>query len=144
MSGCLHNYVYGGLLNIFDKDRLLKVIEYWKCSKCGLVKASFRNIDTTSPTYGLLPDPRSNEERWVVLVCGYRKDVELFLVRVGEYIVHTCENDEVKLYVDKAFKLKSVDREELENHYSLLLEEISPGYIDLSSNPVKIVKSIST
>ncbi|MEN2974458.1 MAG: hypothetical protein ABDH32_02630 [Candidatus Caldarchaeales archaeon] len=139
MERCQHDYVYGGLLNIFDGEILLKVIEYWKCRRCGIIRASFRTMDTVSSTYGMLPEPTSVEERWIVLICGYKKDAELYSIKIGDEILHGCRGGEIKLHVYEGWKIKSIDGEEVVGHYSFLLEEVTAGYIDLSREPLKIV-----
>jgi hypothetical protein len=140
MSECSHEYVYGGLVNVFDGKKLLKVFEYWKCRRCGKVRAGYRSPSCTSPTDGLLPEPKG-DGRWMILICKQTKNVEAYYVKSGEKIVHTCRNREKELYINDEYKVLSRETEELEGHYGFLLEDISPGVIDISKDPVKIIKS---
>lgn len=140
MSECSHEYLYGGIVNVFDGKTLLRVYEYWKCRRCGRVRAGYRSPGTTSPTHGLLPE-HTDDGRWIILICNQTKNVEAYYVKSGDKIMHKCRNSEKELYVDDEYKVLSKEVEGLEGHYSFLLEDISPAVIDISKDPIKIIKS---
>lgn len=140
MSRCDHEFNYGGVVNIFDGENLLRVYEYWKCRKCGVVKAGYRTSGSLSPTNGLLPEPQDNG-KWMIFLCRPVKNTELYYVKPGEKIVHRCVNKEIKFYVDDEYKVRIEGAEEIEGHHYFLLEDVSPGVIDISKDPVRVIKS---
>lgn len=141
MAGCQHKYVYGGLLNVFDGKSFVKLFEYWRCSKCGITRVGARSMDTTSSTQGLFPEPKSPEERWLLIICNLKKDVELVLARLGEEVLHQCTAGEVKLNVDSVVRERGSDGKEDWKHMVIPLEDIATGYIDLSTTPARIVRT---
>lgn len=140
MGECGHDYTYGGLVNIYDGGKLLKVYEYWKCRRCGKIRAGYRTYGDISPTHGLLEEPK-NDGKWVILVCHPRKDVEVYFVKPGDRIIHDCSVDKREFYVSDDYKILSRGPENLPGHYGFLLEDVSPGVIDISIEPLKIIKS---
>lgn len=141
MSKCNHDYIYGGVVNIFDGGRLLIVYEYWKCRKCGIVRAGYRASGHISPMEGLLPEPEDGG-RWVIFLCRPAKITELYYVKPGEKIIHKCSNKEVEFNVNNEYKITCKEAEDVEGHYCLLLEDVSPGIVDVSKDPIKIIKSM--
>ncbi len=140
MSECSHQYIYGGLVNIYDGEKLLKVYEYWKCRRCGKIRAGYRSFGDTSSTHGLLEEPE-NDGKWILLVCHQTKDVDAYFVKPGDRIVHACSDGKKEFYVTEEYKILSKEEGSVSGHYSFLLEEVSTGVIDISKEPITVIKS---
>ncbi|MEM3398631.1 MAG: hypothetical protein QW724_07460 [Nitrososphaerota archaeon] len=140
MNKCVHDYVYGGLVNVFDGERFLITCEYWKCRKCGTVRAGYRRPGNISPTEGLLPEPEESG-RWIIFLCKPARNVELYYVKPGEKIIHKCIKKEVEFIVDDEYRVASKEIGDTVDHYDFLLEDVSPGVIDLSKDPIRIIRS---
>jgi len=142
MKKCIiHNYTYAGLVNVFRRRELLKVYELWKCKDCGATRAGYRTYKTTSPLEGLLDEIDNEFEKWVILICDKNVDTEIYRVKPSDKIKHNCTGGVLELIVDEQYKLKNMNGVEIPGHVSILLEEASPGFIDLTESPPKIVKS---
>lgn len=140
MSECSHQYIYGGLVNIYDGEKLLKVYEYWKCRKCGKIIAGYRSYGDTSSTHGMFKEPE-NDGRWILLVCHQRRDVDAYFVKPGDRIIHACSIDKKEFYITDQYKISSIEQESISGHSSFLLEEVSTGVIDISKEPATVIKS---
>lgn len=140
MKKCItHDYAYAGLVNVFHRGRLMKVYELWRCKNCGATRAGYRTNKTTSPLEGLLDEIDNDIEKWVILICSKNTDTEIYRVRPSDKVKHNCLGRILELLVDEQYKLKSMD-DEIPGHVSILLEEVSPGFIDLTESPPKIVR----
>lgn len=141
-----HELVYDGLVNIFDGDILLEVIESWKCKKCGATRVSIRGPGITGSTEGILGDSDPNEgRRWILVISkgvgSLSPNILVIPVMPGDIISINSPNEfERQLVVDEGYNL--LIREDLSKPrhvVSYLLEEVIKGSIDLSSWPPSVI-----
>jgi len=140
--GCgQHDIVYYGALNIYLDEELLKVIEAWRCRKCGATRVGSRWPDLLSSTDGLLGILEPEDGRWIVVATrgsGSRQpDAFPMAARPGDTIhVEAPIPDEEELLVREDYSVVT-----LRGGYpptsvmARLLDELIKGYIDLSTWP---------
>lgn len=133
MSCDFHEPKYYGCVNIYDGEELVKVIEAWRCVKCGAIKAGARWFGEISSSEGLLEYLHPSDGRWLVIVTTIPKpDGWPIPARPGDVIAHEGE----EYLVTEEFTL--VTRSERRPPSKLAvyrLEEVIKGYIDLSTWP---------
>lgn len=141
-----HDLIYYGLVNVFDGDILLDVIESWKCKKCGAIRVSIRGPGITGSTEGVLGllDP-SDGRRWIIIISkgagSLPAQIHVIPVMPGETIVLNITGEtESELVVDEKYNLLTkVDMSRPRNVISYLLEDVISGSIDISSWPPSVI-----
>ena len=139
--GCAeHDMIYEGLLNIFNGDILLKVIELWKCRKCGATRVSVRGPGTTGSTEGTLKVLEPSEgRRWMVLISrgvgSVSPDIYVIPVRAGDSIkMDSPVEPGEELVIDRNYiVLRKKDLNQPRHVAAYLLEDLIRGYIDIST-----------
>ena len=141
--GCAeHDMIYEGLLNIFNGEILLKVIELWKCRKCEASRVSVRGPGTTSSTEGTLKVLEPSEgRRWMVLISrgvgSVSPDIYVIPVKAGDSIkMDSPVEPGEELVIDRNYKvLTKKDLNQSMHVAAYLLEDLIRGYIDISTWP---------
>ncbi len=144
--GCAeHDMIYEGLLNIFNGEILLKVIELWKCRKCGASRVSVRGPGTTSSTEGTLKVLEPSEgRRWMVLISrgvgSVSPDIYVIPVKAGDSIkMDSPVEPGEELVIDRNYKvLTKKDLNQPMHVAAYLLEDLIRGYIDISTWPPSV------
>jgi len=144
--GCAeHDMIYEGLLNIFNGEILLKVIELWKCRKCGASRVSVRGPGTTSSTEGTLKVLEPSEgRRWMVLISrgvgSVSPDIYVIPVKAGDSIkMDSLVEPGEELVIDRNYKvLTKKDLNQPMHVAAYLLEDLIRGYIDISTWPPSV------
>jgi hypothetical protein len=144
--GCAeHDMIYEGLLNIFNGEILLKVIELWKCRKCGATRVSVRGPGTTSSTEGTLKVLEPSEgRRWMVLISrgvgSVSPDIFVIPVRAGDSIkMDSPVEPGEELVIDRnCIVLRKKDLNQPRHVAAYLLEDLIRGYIDISTWPPSV------
>jgi hypothetical protein len=144
--GCAeHDMIYEGLLNIFNGDILLKVIELWKCRKCGATRVSVRGPGTTDSTEGTLKVLEPYEgRRWMVLISrgvgSVSADIYVIPVRAGDSIkMDSPVEPGEELVIDRNYiVLRKKDLNQPRHVAAYLLEDLIRGYIDISTWPPSV------
>jgi len=142
MSCTEHDMIYEGVLNIFNGEILLKVVEVWKCRRCGATRVSVRGPGTTSSAEGVLKilDP-SEGRRWMLIinrgVGSISPDIMILPVREGDTIkMESPAEPGGELIIDSDYKvLAKRDHNQPSHVMAYLLEDVIKGSIDISTWP---------
>ena len=140
-----HDMIYEGLLNIFNGEILLKVIELWKCRKCEASRVSVRGPGTTSSTEGTLKVLEPSEgRRWMVLISrgvgSVSPNIYVIPVKAGDSIkMNSPVEPGEELVIDRNYKvLTKKDLNQPMHVAAYLLEDLIRGYIDISTWPPSV------
>ncbi|MCS7142802.1 MAG: hypothetical protein NZ920_03290 [Aigarchaeota archaeon] len=128
-----HDAVYYGCLNVYEGELLLKVIESWRCRRCGSIRVGVRWFDEISSTEGLHDFLSPEDGRWLVLVTkSPHPDARPFVGRPGSVIEHAG----VEYVVGEDYTVRRADEGGLPTSVAFFrLDEVIKGYIDLSTWP---------
>ncbi|BAJ49876.1 hypothetical protein CSUB_C0007 [Candidatus Caldarchaeum subterraneum] len=146
MSGCAdsHDYFYYGALNIYHRSELLKVVDAWRCRRCGVLRVGVRGPEVLTSTEGMLPEPEDGK-KWILLVCRHGEPpcFELLQLRDGESFVHKCAFGEESLtYIDGKGVFYGLDGPPATRCHVYELAKILKGYIEIGKNPPEVVSLI--
>mgnify|MGYP001626295200 CR=1 FL=1 len=136
--------IYDGVLNIFNGEILLKVIDLWKCRRCGATRVSVRGPGTTSSTEGVLKFLEPAEgRRWMVLISrgvgSISPDIFITPVRVGDTIkINNLAEPEEELIIDRNYRVLTKNLNEPRHVVGYLVEDVIKGYIDVSTWPPSV------
>jgi hypothetical protein len=143
-GGCNHDLKYLGVVNVGRGEEMIKVVEAWRCRRCGATKVGMRGPGTASSTEGVLDLVEAGESRWLILVWrglgSVPPGVTAVAVRPGEEIsVETPDEEERMLVVREDFSLaRKSDGGEPRSLRHYLLDDVLTSWIDLSSWPPTI------
>lgn len=145
MASCVegHDHIYHGALNIYDGRELLKVVDVWKCRRCGVLRVGLRGPEVLGSVEGMLPDIQ-DEKHWVLLVCktGQQPCFELLQLRDTDQISHRCTGTQTLHYVRGKGVFYGVDGLPASDCYVYEIQKIVRGYVDLSKTPPEVVSLI--
>ncbi|MEM1943613.1 MAG: hypothetical protein QXO30_00305 [Candidatus Caldarchaeum sp.] len=141
-----HDYVYHGALNIYMNTELVKVVEAWRCRRCGVMRVGLRGPDVLSSTEGMMPEPSAGKH-WVLVVCktGEEPVFELHQLSDAENLKHRCkavEGGENLYYVRGKGVFYGLDGPPAGLHYAYELAKTLRGYIELGKTPPEVVSLI--
>jgi hypothetical protein len=144
--GCAeHEMIYEGLLNIFNGETLLRVVELWKCRKCGASRVSVRGPGTTGSAEGVLKVLEPSEgRRWMVLISrnvgSASPEIFVIPVRAGDSIrMDSPVKPGEELVIDHNYKvLRKKDLSQPTHIAAYLLEDLIRGCIDISTWPPSV------
>ncbi|MEM1946323.1 MAG: hypothetical protein QXH12_01165 [Candidatus Caldarchaeum sp.] len=148
MHGCEagHDYIYHGALNIYKARELLKVVEAWKCRRCGDIRVGTRGPEVLTSTEGMLPQTAEGKH-WLLFVCkaGEEPVYQLLQASDTQYLEHNCPGQpagERLYYVRGKGVFYGLDGPPAGMHYVYELEKTLRGYIDLARTPPEVVTLI--
>lgn len=132
--------VYYGALNVYLDEELVKVIEAWRCRRCGATRVGSRWPDLISSTDGLLDILEPGEGRWLVVATRGRgsKQPDAFplAAKPGDLIhVDAPHPDEEELLVREDYSIVTKGGSPPLSVMARPLDELIKGYIDLSTWP---------
>ncbi|MCS7145606.1 MAG: hypothetical protein RMJ28_03785 [Nitrososphaerota archaeon] len=142
---CDHDLKYAGVLNVTQGEEVVKVVEAWRCRRCGATKVGLRGPGTLTSTDGLLELLEPSDAKWIVAVWrgigAIPPGVAAVAARPGEVVrVETPHEGEDEFLVGPDYHLRrSSDGREPESVRSFLLDEVLTGWIDLSEWPPRIL-----
>ncbi|MEM2236898.1 MAG: hypothetical protein QXR26_01295 [Candidatus Caldarchaeum sp.] len=141
-----HDHIYYGALNIYKKRELLKVVDVWRCRRCGNIRVGVRGPEVLTSTEGMMPETAAGKH-WILLVCkaGEEPAYEMFQVSDSQYLDHRCPSlpaGERLYYVRGAGVFYGLDGPPAGMHYVYELEKTVRGYIDLAKTPPEVVTLI--
>ncbi|MCS6770036.1 MAG: hypothetical protein NZ570_06340 [Candidatus Caldarchaeum sp.] len=141
-----HDYVYHGALNIYMKNELLKVVEAWRCRRCGIMRVGLRGPEVLGSTEGMLPEPEPSKH-WVVLVCKAGEEPVFDVLQVGDsqQLDHRCpalKRDIALYYVRAKGVFDGLDGAPAEMHFVYELGKTLRGYLELAKTPPEVVSLI--
>ncbi|MCS6784893.1 MAG: hypothetical protein RMI43_01675 [Candidatus Caldarchaeum sp.] len=139
-----HDYIYHGGLNIYDAEELLKVVDVWRCRRCGNMRLGLRGPEVLGSSEGMLPDI-SGDKHWVLFVCksSSKPCFEVLQLSDTDKFVHKCSGEEQELhYVRGKGVFYGVDGPMASSCYVYEIGKIVRGYIDLSRTPPEVVTLI--
>ncbi len=148
MSECrdVHDHIYHGALNIYRDDELVKVVDVWKCRRCGSIRVGLRGPDVLGSSEGILPD-LSPGKHWILLVCksGAEPVYDLIQANDSQYLEHSClglRGGERLYYVRGKGVFYGFDGSPASDHYVYELAKTVRGYIELGKTPPEVVTLI--
>ncbi len=148
MSECrnIHDNIYHGALNIYKDGELVKVIDVWRCRRCGNIRVGLRGPDVLTSSEGMLPDP-SPGKHWVLLVCKSGEEPAYNVIQVSDsqYLRHDCQglgSGESLYYIRGKGVFYGLDGPQATDHYVYELAKIVRGYIELGKTPPEVVTLI--
>ncbi|MEM3447539.1 MAG: hypothetical protein QXP38_01470 [Nitrososphaerota archaeon] len=146
MNCTSHNMIYEGIVNIFNGDILIEVVEMWKCKKCGATRVSIRGPGITGTNEGVLGaiDP-SDGRRWMLIISKGMGSLppQLYVIPAmpGETVMLNIPNEtERELVINAEYNLITKQSMSKPRYVvSYLLEDVIRGSIDLSSWPPSVL-----
>ncbi|MEM4190023.1 MAG: hypothetical protein QW544_05875, partial [Candidatus Caldarchaeum sp.] len=132
--------------NIYRNKELLKVVEVWRCRRCGDMRIGVRGPEVLTSTEGMLP-PTLENKHWVLLVCKAAEEpvYELHQASDSQYLDHKCPSQptgERLYYLRGKGVFYGLDGPPAGMHYVYELEKTVRGYIDLARTPPEVVTLI--
>ncbi len=143
-SGCIHDLKYAGALTVTQGEEVVKIVEAWRCRRCGATKVGLRGPGTLTSTEGLLELLEPGDARWVVVFWrgsgAIPPDVTAVAVKPGDEVrVETPHPGEDEFIVGSDYRLRrKIDGKEPEAVKSLPLDDVLTGWIDLSEWPPQV------
>uniref|UniRef100_A0A7C5U6U7 Uncharacterized protein n=1 Tax=Caldiarchaeum subterraneum TaxID=311458 RepID=A0A7C5U6U7_CALS0 len=146
MESCVegHDNIYHGAVNIYDGRELLKVIDVWRCRRCGVMRVGLRGPDVLGSSEGMLPEIESGRH-WVLLVCRASGEpcFEVLQLRDEDTFTHKCaEEEETFYYIRGKGLFYGVDGPPATGCMVYELSKIVRGYVDISKTPPEVVSLI--
>jgi len=140
-GNCVHDLKYWGVVNVGRGEEMIKVVEAWRCRRCGATKVGMRGPGTSSSTEGILDLVEPCEARWFVIVWrgfgSVAPGATAVAARPRDVVnVDAPVEDERELVVgeDNRFVRRSDGAEPRSVRY-YPLDEVLTSWIDLSSWP---------
>lgn len=143
-SGCDHDLKYAGALTVTQGEEVVKVVEAWRCRRCGATRVSLRGPGTMTSTEGLLELLEPGEARWIVVFWrgsgAIPPGITAVAVKPGDEVrVETPHPGEDEFIVGSDYRLRrKMDGGEPEAIKSFPLDDVLTGWIDLSEWPPHI------
>lgn len=143
MAGCAdgHDYVYYGALNVYDGAELVKVVDAWRCRRCGVLRVGVRGPEVLGSSEGMLPELEPGKH-WVLFACkhGQTPCIEILQLKDIDQITHKCsEIEETFRYVKGGGVFHGMDGPLSASCYAFELQKILRGYVDLSKKPPEVI-----
>lgn len=100
MSGCDHEIVFAGMINVNRDNYLQGVVDVWRCRKCRTLFCDDKRYgEGLKPSVGFESIPE--DEQWAILTCTTQKDVHMnsLGVKPGKKLSHACRGGENREFV---------------------------------------------
>lgn len=143
-AGCDHDLKYAGVLTVTQGEEVVKIVEAWRCRRCGATRVGLRGPGTITSTEGLLELLEPGEAKWIVMVwrgvSAVPPGATAVAARPGDVLrVETPHEGEDEFFVGPDFRLRRrIDGREPVSVRSFTLDEVLGGWIDLSEWPPRI------
>jgi len=125
-------------------EEVVKIVEAWRCRRCGATKVGLRGPGIVTSTEGLLDLLEPGDARWIVVlwrgVGGIPPDVTAVAAKPGDVVkIETPHEGEDEFIVDSDYRLRRrLDGGEPESVKSFQLDEALTGWIDLAEWPPRL------
>jgi len=143
-AACVHDLKYAGAANVMRGEEVVKVVEAWRCRRCGATRVGLRGPGTTASTDGLLELLGPGDSRWIVVVGrgvgAIPPSVSAIAAKPGDPVrLDPPHLGEEELVVSSDYRLRRRDGGEPTNVRGYPLEEVLTGWVEVSEWPPRVI-----